>query len=97
MMSGTSPPFSATTKHPTNMPVTAPKGGEEQVQHEASRVFQEAAGKESEFKEERDVFSAFCRKKRHWNRNVEPLAMNSIKKEPQRRRPADPSQSEYPE
>ena len=51
------------------MPVAAPKGGEEQVQHEASPVFQEATGMESEFKEERDVFSASCIKKRHWNRN----------------------------
>ena len=42
-MSGTSPPFSAITKHPTNMQVTAPKGGEKQVQHKASPVFQEAA------------------------------------------------------
>ena len=43
-MSGTSPPFSATTMYRTNMPVTAPKGGEKQVQHEARPVFQEAAG-----------------------------------------------------
>ena len=56
MMSGTSPPFSAITKHPTNVRATAPKGGEKQVQHEASPVFQEAAGMKKNLRREEMCF-----------------------------------------